>query len=85
MHVRIACAQDLDACSGRYGVTPDSNGEVVYYYMVTDAAPFTVGCFGPNDDGSVVTVEQCRALYRTCGNGDETEVPAEVGNAVGSP
>eukprot|EP00959_Pyramimonas_sp_CCMP1952_P330064 6910809-Pyramimonas_sp.AAC.1 len=25
---------DLDACGGRTGVTPDSDGKEVYYYMV---------------------------------------------------
>ena len=37
----------LDSCNGHFGVTPDSNGQVVYHYHVTDGAPFTVGCFGP--------------------------------------
>jgi hypothetical protein len=39
---------------------------VVYYYMVQDFAPFTVGCFGP-----VASVDECRALYPTCNDGDE--------------
>jgi len=52
---------DLDACGGRTGVTPDSNGVEVYYYSVSAAAPFSVGCFGP-----VSSVEECRALYDTC-------------------
>merc|ERR1719198_2236454 len=38
---------DLDVCGGRWGVTPDSNGERVYYYVVQAFAPFTIGCFGP--------------------------------------
>lgn len=54
---------DLDICGGRYGVTPDSNGEVVYYYVTTEEAPFTAGCFGP-----INTLEQCRALYPDCNN-----------------
>jgi hypothetical protein len=48
---------DLDGCNGRWGVTPDSGGATVYYYVVTDRPPFTIGCFGP------ATLEQCRALY----------------------
>ena len=48
---------DLDACGGRFGVTPDSNGEVVYYYPISALAPFSLGCYGP------ATVEQCRAMY----------------------
>lgn len=54
---------DLDACGGRFGVTPDSNGTTVYYYVIQDAAPFTFGCFGP-----VSSLEECRALYDTCGD-----------------
>jgi hypothetical protein len=52
----------LDACGGQYGVTPDSNGMHVYHYHIQDKAPFTLGCVGPNADGSLVTVEQCRAV-----------------------
>ena len=69
-----ALPTDLDACGGRTGVTPDSNGEEVYYYMVQDVAPFTVGCFGP-----VASVDECRALYDTCGDGDETLVTTRDG------
>lgn len=54
---------DLDACGGRFGVTPDSNGQVVYYYPVTSAAPFVLACYGP-----VNSVQECRDLYpATCG------------------
>lgn len=49
---------DLDVCNGRHGVTPDSGGQVVYYYVTTQKAPFTVGCFGPVHD-----VDECRELY----------------------
>lgn len=55
----------LDACGGHWGPTPDSD-EDTYHYHVQTAAPFTIGCFGPNPDNSLVTVEQCRALYSTC-------------------
>ena len=58
---------DLDACGGRFGITPDSNGQVVYYYPVTSEAPFSLGCFGPVD-----SVRECRDLYPdTCGAGSE--------------
>jgi hypothetical protein len=48
---------DLDGCNGRWGVTPDSGGATVYYYVLTDRPPFSFSCFGP------ATVEQCKALY----------------------
>jgi len=53
---------DLDACGGRVGATPDSNGAPVYYYVTSNAAPFTVGCFG-SVATYPVSVAQCRALY----------------------
>jgi hypothetical protein len=56
----------LDACGGHFGRTPESPDADVYHYHVQDTAPFTVGCFGPNDDGSLVTVEQCRSFYSGC-------------------
>lgn len=62
----------VDACNGHWGPTPDSNGEDVYHYHVTDRPPFTVGCFGPNPDNTPVSVLQCRALYSTCGDGETT-------------
>jgi hypothetical protein len=34
-------AKDLDVCGGRFGVTPDSNGQVVYYYMIKVFTPQT--------------------------------------------
>ena len=37
----------LDACGGRFGVTPDSPNRVIYHYQVQDRSPFTFGCFGP--------------------------------------
>ena len=55
-----------DACGGHYGFTPESPTVAVYHYHVQDAAPFTVGCFGPNDDGSMVTVQECRNFYSEC-------------------
>lgn len=61
----------LDACGGHYGEVPDQEG-VVYHYHVQDAPPFTFGCYGPNADGSLVTVEQCRALYDSCDGALET-------------
>ena len=53
----------LDACSAHYGNTPDSTDATIYHYHVQDAAPFVVGCFGPNEDASLVTVAQCRDFY----------------------
>jgi hypothetical protein len=52
---------DLDWCGGRTGVTPDSNGQEVYYYVVSNRAPFALGCFGP-----INTEAECRALYPEC-------------------
>lgn len=70
---------DLDACGGRFGVTPDSDGEVVYYYPVTSAAPFVLGCYGP-----VNSVQECRDLYpRTCGrNAEVVEVTTIYGTGL---
>jgi len=58
---------DLDVCGGRSGVTPDSNGQTVYYYPIKAYAPFTLGCFGP-----VSTVTECRSLYDCDSNNIET-------------
>jgi hypothetical protein len=35
---------DLDACNGRYGVTPESPTTSVYHYFVTDSYPFIQRC-----------------------------------------
>ena len=48
----------LDACNGRYGVTPESPSKAVYHYFFTDAYPFVPRCvFGTPaswaNDGSV--------------------------------
>eukprot|EP00543_Licmophora_paradoxa_P007693 CAMPEP_0202457364 /NCGR_PEP_ID=MMETSP1360-20130828/14408_1 /ASSEMBLY_ACC=CAM_ASM_000848 /TAXON_ID=515479 /ORGANISM="Licmophora paradoxa, Strain CCMP2313" /LENGTH=358 /DNA_ID=CAMNT_0049077433 /DNA_START=62 /DNA_END=1138 /DNA_ORIENTATION=+ len=54
---------DTDTCGGRWGVTPDSDGQIVYYYPIKAYPPFTLGCYGPID-----SVQQCRDLYPdTCG------------------
>ena len=47
----------LDACNGRYGVTPESPTTAVYHYFITDAYPFVPRCvFGSpatwGNDGS---------------------------------
>jgi hypothetical protein len=34
----------LDACNGRYGVTPESPSTAVYHYFITDAYPFVPRC-----------------------------------------
>jgi len=56
----------LDACGGHLGRTPESPSVDLYHYHVQDSPPFTVGCLGPNDDGSLVTVQQCRDFYSGC-------------------
>merc|ERR1712137_1383647 len=43
----------LDACSAHFGYTQDK-------------PPYIIGCYGPNNDGSMVTVEQCRSFYTGC-------------------
>jgi hypothetical protein len=35
---------DLDACNGRYGVTPESPTTPVYHYYITDSYPFIQRC-----------------------------------------
>jgi hypothetical protein len=35
---------DLDACNGRYGVTPESPTTAVYHYFITDSYPFVQRC-----------------------------------------
>jgi len=57
---------NLDACGGHWGTTPSSPTTRVYHYHVQTKAPFTIGCFGPNTDNSIVTLAQCRALYTGC-------------------
>jgi hypothetical protein len=71
---------DLDACGGRTGITPDSNLLAVYYYMVQDRAPFTVGCFGP-----VSSVAACKELYPTCSDGGEIEITTREGTRKYDP
>ena len=74
---------ELDACGAHYGTTPDSDASV-YHHHAQDGPPFAFGCYGPNDDGSLVTVEQCRDIYDTC-DGDvemvdtyEGEIPYDA-------
>jgi len=71
---------ELDACGGHFGVTPDSNGESIYHYHVQDSPPFTIGCFGPNDDGGLVTVEECRSYYTGCTDPEVAEL--DTGDGV---
>jgi hypothetical protein len=68
----------LDACGGHWGPTPDGDGES-YHYHVQGQAPFTIGCYGPNPDNSLVTVEQCRSLYSGCGDGDNMQLDTPLG------
>jgi hypothetical protein len=73
----------LDACGGSWGVTPDSSGEIVYHYHVQDKPPFTFGCYGPNADGSMVTLAQCREFHDECGNGDTIDLEVSVNDVMG--
>eukprot|EP00392_Amoebophrya_sp_AT5.2_P011896 g11986.t1 len=61
---------NLDACNGHFGVTPDSAGQVVYHYHVSDSAPFTIGCHGPDKNAAgeeiLVTLARCRAVSSGC-------------------
>ena len=60
----------LDACGGHFGFTPESPDTQVYHYHVQSNPPFTIGCFGPSSDDrgnpTLVTLEECRALYEGC-------------------
>jgi len=67
----------LDACNGHFGVTPDSDGEVVYHYHTSGLPPFTLGCYGPDYDGdleALVSPTKCRSLYASCGDDDTVTV-----------
>merc|ERR1712032_1208595 len=68
----------LDACGGHWGRTPESPNVDVYHYHMQDNAPFTIGCIGPNDDNSLVTVAQCRSFYTGC-DGDLITVTTSAG------
>lgn len=71
----------LDACGGHWGPT-DESGELSYHYHVQDLAPFTIGCYGPNPDNSLVSMEQCRSLYSGCGDGDEQVLTIGAGKTM---
>ncbi|CAD7961873.1 unnamed protein product [Amoebophrya sp. A25] len=75
----------VDACNGHFGVTPDSAGEIVYHYHVTDSAPFTIGCHGPDTDGGgdqiLVTLERCRAVTSGCSS-TATSLTRNKGNSA---
>lgn len=82
----------LDACNGHFGVTPDSNGAVVYHHHVAGLPPFTVGCFGPAADpsdsagmGRLVSTQACRDLYPECGDGDYVTVTTSTGSKLYDP
>eukprot|EP00966_Prymnesium_polylepis_P280268 6475868-Prymnesium_polylepis.1 len=75
----------LDACGAHFGVTPDSNGAEIYHFHVQEFAPFTVGCYGPNAQGELVTVEECRALYSGCGDSDTTNLATPSGDVAYDP
>jgi hypothetical protein len=65
---------ELDACNGHWGFIPESPTVEVYHYHLSEHAPFTIGCVGPNDDGSLVTIAQCRSLYDDCSDTAEIEI-----------
>jgi len=79
----------LDACGGHFGITPDSDGQVVYHYHVQDKAPFLFGCFGPKAHGEgkwkMLTLAECRALYTGCGNNDEVTLNTPTGSVQYDP
>jgi len=67
-----ATPSNLDACNGHMGPVPASSefgttAGTVYHYHVTDAPPYTVGCFGP-----VTSLDQCKGLYTECSATDNT-------------
>jgi len=70
---------ELDACGAHFGPVPDSGGET-YHYHVSDSPPFVVGCFGPNDDGTLVTLSECRSYYPDECDGDLTRLAALDGS-----
>jgi hypothetical protein len=77
LYERDSVHPDLDACGGHYGITPGS--EVwSYHFHFSDRPPFTVGCYGPNADGSIVTQAQCRKLYAGCASA-VLSLPVQVG------
>ena len=71
-----AMLPELDACGGHFGVTPDSNGVIVYHYHVQERAPFSAGCFGPaidpDGDEVMVTIATCRAFHSDLCDGADT-------------
>ena len=52
---------------------------VIYHYHVQSKPPFTFGCYGPAMDGGLVTVEECRATYTECGDGDVVDLTTKDG------
>eukprot|EP00873_Tetraselmis_striata_P041442 jgi/Tetstr1/461706/TSEL_000600.t1 len=79
---------DLDACNGHTGPVPgppsgdvavnSDPGTEVYHYHTSTEPPYIIGCYGPVD-----SLDACKALYDTCGDGLETVVqPAEDGGNV---
>ena len=73
----------LDACGGHKGPVPDESVDT-YHHHVQEKPPFIIGCEGPNDDAgkTLVTVEQCRAFYSGCGDGDEEVITTKAGDVT---
>lgn len=69
-------APKLDACGATFGVTPDSNGVAVPYYVSQDAPPFFVGCYTSN---ASTTLSECEALYTGC-----SSTPVTITTSFGS-
>lgn len=53
----------LDACGATFGVTPDSGGVAVPYYVAQNSPPFFIGCYTRN---ATTTLSECEALYAGC-------------------
>lgn len=64
----------LDACGGHFGTTPESPSTPVYHNHVQEHPPFTYGCYGPNAQGGLVTIAQCRAINSAVCGTDSTSV-----------
>lgn len=67
MYEATGVLPSLDACGGHFGFTPDSPSTSIYHHHVQDKPPFTFGCYGPNADGGLVTLAQCRSYNTACG------------------
>lgn len=67
----------LDWCGGHFGPVPEGGSK--YHNHIQTIPPFTFGCYGPTNEQSLVTREQCRAVYPSCGDGDEIDIELPAG------